>query len=357
MKLKNLVILLKIQRTGREYLRNKIMKNFWQKLYKPIYALAPMAGITDSAFRQVCKGYGADVVYSEMVSATALFYYGKDRKSKEGNVTMELMKYNKAESPFVVQLFGSNPEHFALAAKIITEKIKPQGIDINFGCPVQKVAKQKAGAELFKDLALSRKVIEAVIKSTDLPVSIKTRAKVGNVGVLEFLDNIKDLDVKALMIHGRTFKQGFNGPIDCDVIRKARDYFGGVILANGGVGVPGIDHDQDKSKFVSDYAKRILDETGADGIGIGQGALGRPWIFKCVRTGQSLERSTKAVFKEALEHAQLNYKLKGDQGIIEMRKHLCWYIQGLPGARVMRQKLVYVNNLAEIREIFRKYNV
>jgi tRNA-dihydrouridine synthase B len=322
------------------------MKNFWSKLHKPIYALAPMAGITDSAFRQMCKNYGADVVYSEMVSATALFFYGKDGKNKEGNVTMDLMKFDKSESPFVVQLFGSDPKHFAVATKIVTDKIKPEGIDINFGCPVPKVAKQKAGAELFKDLSLSRKVIKAVIENTDLPVSIKTRAKVGNVGVLEFLDNIKDLDIKALMIHGRSFKQGFTGPIDCEVIKKAREYFGGIILANGGVGMLG---------SVAGYAKQILDETGADGIGIGQGALGRPWIFKCLRTGQETEMNAKAIFKEAIKHAELAYKLKGNQGVIEMRKHLCWYTQGLPGARAMRQKLVYVNTIEDIRRILGNY--
>lgn len=322
---------------------------------KPIYALAPMAGITDSAFRQICKGYGADVVYSEMISATALFYHCQAGKDKHDNATVELMKFEKHESPYVVQLFGSVPEHFAVAARFITKKIKPQGIDINFGCPVQKVAKQKAGAELFKDLALSRKVIQSVIDNTDLPVSIKTRTRVGNVGILEFLDNIKNLDVKALMIHGRSFKQGFAGPIDCEVIKKAKDYFGGVILANGGVGVHGIDPDQDQSKSISAYAKRILDETGADGIGIGQGALGRPWIFECLKTGQDAERSAKAIFKEAVRHAKLAFKFKGDQGIVEMRKHLCWYIQGLPGARAMRQKLIYVNNIDDIRKIFGDY--
>ena len=166
------------------------MDNFWDKLKKPIYALAPMAGVTDSAFRQICKDFGADVVYSEMASVTALVY----NPAK----TLEMLKFSPKERPYVVQLFGSNPEHFAKAVKLVEKEIKPDGIDINFGCPVPKVARQKAGAELFKDLKLSREVIKSVIANTTLPVSIKTRTKVGTVDILEFLKYVSDLDIKAI---------------------------------------------------------------------------------------------------------------------------------------------------------------
>ncbi len=127
------------------------MINFWKELQKPVNILAPMAGITDSAFRQICKDFGADVVYSEMASATSLFYASKNKN----NPTLELLKFSSKERPYVVQLFGSNPEHFAYAVALIEEQIKPDGIDINFGCPVPKVAKQKAGAELFKNFELA----------------------------------------------------------------------------------------------------------------------------------------------------------------------------------------------------------
>jgi len=305
----------------------------WDKLKKKnkiIYALAPMAGYTDSAFRQVCKEFGADVVYSELASAAALCYAPKK--------TLELLAFSKKERPYVAQLFGSEPKHFEKAVKVVGKGIKPDGIDINFGCPVPKVAKQKAGAELFKDLKQSREVIKAVIGSTDLPVSIKTRSKVGAVDVLQFLDNMKGLDIKAVMIHGRTLKQGFSGPIDCEVIKKARNYFNGIILANGGV-------------YTHDDAMRILDKTRADGLGIGQGALGRPWIFKAIRTSQNVKRAPRAVFKVALKHAELVEKLRGMAVIIEMRKHLCWYVQGLPGAKKMREELVKVENLEDIRKV------
>lgn len=315
------------------------MKNFWKKLNKPIYVLAPLAGVSDSPFRRMCKEYGADLVYSEMASATALFYL---QKKLEDNPTLELLKFNKKERPFVVQLFGSEPEHFAIATQIISEKIKPDGIDINFGCPAPKVAKQKAGAELFKDLKKSREVIRAVIANTDLPVSIKTRTQAGDIGLLKFLDYMKDLNIKALMIHGRTLKQGFSGPIDCEIIKNARNYFQGIILANGGI------HNHFE-------AENALLKTKADGLGIGRGSLGRPWIFEELKNDKIIFKKTQEIFKIALKHAKLVFKEKGDGGMPEMRKHLCWYIQGLSNARKLREKLVKINNIKDIEKIFNSY--
>jgi len=347
------------------------MKNFWSsfatssakatdvkkatedkaKLKKSIYALAPMAGITDSAFRQICKSFGADIVYSEMASATALVY-GPQK-------TLAMLSFSEAERPYVVQLFGSKLEHFAKATRLLSEKPPsgfkshlvalgthlvamgtPDGIDINFGCPVKKVVKQGAGAVLMNDLKLAREIVKSVVGSTDLPVSIKIRSKVGRVDALKFLDNLKGLDIKTVMIHGRSLAQGFSGFVDMEIIRKVRNYFGGIILANGGI------------KSYEDGVE-MLAKTQADGLGIARGALGRPWIVKAVRTGQSIKRAKKAVFKIALKQAKLAEKLKGKQGLIEMRKHLCWYTQGLPGARKMRQELVKVENIKDIRTVFK----
>ncbi|MFA6306861.1 MAG: tRNA-dihydrouridine synthase [Patescibacteria group bacterium] len=318
------------------------VKNFWSsfakatqdksKIKKPIYALAPMAGVADSAFRQICKSFGADVVYSEMISATAIVYNSKK--------TLALMKFDKKERPFVIQLFGGKPEHFAQAAEFITGKIKPDGIDINFGCPVKKVARQGAGAALMNDLKLARKIIEAVIKNTDLPVSIKCRSVVGRITALDFLESIKDLPVAAVMIHGRSLAQGHSGSVDWEIIRQAKKYFKGIILANGGV--------KDRAS-----AEELLNKTGADGLGIGQGALGRPWIFSQLVTHNSQPITKKLIFQTALKHAELAYKLKGKQGIIEMRKHLCWYVSGLPNAGKLRQELVKVENIEDIKKVLK----
>jgi len=300
-----------------------------------IYALAPLAGVTDSAFRQICKEFGADVVYSEMASVTALVYSPQK--------TLEMLQFNKKERPYIVQLFGSEPEHFTKAARLIEKEIKPDGIDINFGCPVLKVAKQKAGAELFKDTKLSKEIIKTVIANTSLPVSIKTRTKAGSVDILQFLDYVSDLDIKAIMIHGRSLKQGFSGPVDYKTIKEARKYFKGVILANGGV--------KDKKT-----AQELLDKTGADGIGIGRGALGKPWVFSEVKTSPPAPLLVRRgepgeILEVALRHAELAYKLKGEVGIREMRKHLCWYVAGLAGAKEMRRELVKVESLEDVKKI------
>ncbi|MBU0646804.1 tRNA-dihydrouridine synthase [Patescibacteria group bacterium] len=311
------------------------MNNFWKKMHKPIYALAPMAGVTDSAFRQMCKSFGADVVYSEMISAAAIFYNSKK--------TLELMEFDKKERPFVIQLFGSNPEHFAYATKYITEKIKPDGIDINFGCPVKKVAKQGAGAILMDNLKLAREIIEAVINNTNLPVSLKIRSKVKQTTALDFLKYLADLDIKAIMIHGRTVNQCHSGPVDYDIIKQARKFFKGIILANGGV------------KNVFD-ANNLLEKTKADGIGIGQGAIGNPWIFKEVKSQKLKVKSDREeLFKIILKHAKLAQKLKGEQGIIEMRKHLCSYVKGLKDASDLKKEFVKIKSLSEIKNILQPF--
>ena len=313
------------------------INNIWLKLHnstrggQAIYALAPMAGVADSAFRQICKQFNADVVYSEMISATAIVYNSKK--------TLELMKFDKKERPYVVQLFGSKPEHFAQAAKFITKKVRPDGIDINFGCAVKKVAKQGAGVALMANLKLARQVIEATIDNTNLPVSIKIRSEAGKINALDFLKYLKDLDIKAVMIHGRTSTQGNSGSVNYKIIKKARKYFKGIIIANGGV--------KDKKS-----ASELLKLTGADGIGIGQGALGKPWIFKQLRINNYQLRINE-IYKVALKHAKLAYKLKGKQGIVEMRKHLCWYVNGMKNASELRKDLVKVVSLADIKNIFK----
>jgi tRNA-dihydrouridine synthase len=370
------------------------MKNFWQKFKKPILVLAPMAGITDAAFRFLCGKYGADVVYSEMISAAGLFY-----DSERTSGLLDSYKKN-GNAKFVVQLFGNNPDHFAKAVKIIEKECKPDGIDINFGCPVPKVQKVGAGVKLFQDLEQAHRVIEACLRNTKLPISVKTRISVPagkntprsrgaatpevsgscnpldrgelkSVTVLDFIEKMKDLPIAALMVHGRTLAQGFSGEVDYELLNRAQKKFKGVFIANGGI---------------NDYksAQEMLKKTGADGIGIGQAACGRPQIFtevkrkvkslkfkvksnkeKINRPSPAFGHSTR--FRDlrpsrggdvdpltiAWEHAKLMEKLKGKQGILEMRKHLCWYVKGLPGAAELRQEFVKVETLDDIKKLLK----
>ncbi|KKR32455.1 MAG: tRNA-dihydrouridine synthase [Candidatus Falkowbacteria bacterium GW2011_GWF2_39_8] len=245
-----------------------------------------------------------------------------------------------------MSLFGSNPKHFAVAAKMATQKLKPDGIDINFGCPVKKVQKQGAGAILMSDLKLSHEVIKSVIDNTHLPVSIKIRARVEKddgatkkkVDALIFLEKMKDLPIAAVMIHGRSLAQGHKGEVDWQIIKEAKKIFPGILLANGGV---------------NDWqtAEALLEKTGADGLGIARGAMGRPWIFEEVRSKNAEVKSKKEIFKIALKHAKLAEKMGGRAGIVELRKHLCWYVTGLEGASELRQELVKVESYRDIKKI------
>ncbi len=317
------------------------MKNFWLKLKKPIIALAPMAGITDSAFRQICKKYGADVVYSEMVSVDGLFYNSAK--------TFDLMKFDKREKPIVIQLFGSKPELFAKAAKEV-EKMGADGIDINFGCPAPKIYKNMGGVRLMRDLNLCYEIVRATCEAVKISVSIKIRSSINfpgskKVTALDLIKKIKDLPLAAIMVHGRSYEQGFSGPVDLEAIKSVKRAFKSIVLGNGGIYTP-------------EQAKAMLVKTGADGIGLAQGVLGKPWLFKQIKdyltAGKYQEFNLAQIKKVALEHAALNYKLKGKAGILEMRKHLAWYFKGFPGASDLRKKLVQVESLMEIKKILGK---
>ncbi|NTU98465.1 tRNA-dihydrouridine synthase [Candidatus Falkowbacteria bacterium] len=320
-----------------------MQNNFWQQLKEagqPILALAPMAGVSDAPFRQMCKKYGADVVYSEMASATALNY--------QPAKTLDLVRFDEVERPYVVQLFGANPEHFVKATKIITEQVRPDGIDINFGCPVPKVQKQGAGAILMGNPKLAREVVEAVLDNTDLPVSIKIRARMEKgegdakkrIDALEFLEAMQGLELAAVMIHGRSMAQGHTGKVDHVIISQARPLVQGVLLANGGI----VD-------IVS--ARTLLEETKADGLGIARGAMGRPYLFEEIRNGEAAVKSKAEIFAIALEHAELADKILGKQGILELRKHLCWYVAGFPGAAELRKELVKVESFDDVKNILK----
>jgi tRNA-dihydrouridine synthase B len=348
------------------------MKNFWQKSKKPILALAPMAGFTDSAFRQICRQFGADVVYSEMASASGLFYNPKK--------TLELLKFDKKEKPYVVQLFGSQPEHFAKAARIVTEKIKPDGIDINLGCPVKKVMKTGAGCALMLDYKLAQKIIKAVCENTAFPVSIKIRAgitginlpkvKPSGISAVDFIQKIKDLPFSAVMIHCRTFEQVFSGSPDYSLAEKIKKIIPDkIVLANGGINPAA-----DALKIIKDYPE-------VDGLGIARGALGQPWIFgeikdllKChparippwwkhsknlIELGSStgLRMTNSCCFnqikKTLLNHLILTVKNKGAQGFKEFRVHIGWYIQGFPGASELRRKLILAKDIQEFKTLLK----
>ncbi len=306
-----------------------------------------MAGITDLPFRLICKKFGADTVYSEMVSAAGLFY--NQEKTKK------LLKTVPEEWPVAFQLFGSKPEHFTKAAKIVTEissSVKAchsmalqNQIDINFGCPVKKVIKQGAGCALMEKPDLAKKIIKAVLENTTLPVSLKVRAGIKNMNALDFLKKLADLNWKTVVVHGRTYEQEFSGPANLNLIRRIKaDFPEKIVIANGGIMSP-------------ENTKKVLEKTGADGAAIARGALGNPWIFQQIKNHLKNKKYSlpdiKEIKKIAIEHLGLFLKYRGEENIQEFRKHLGWYFKGIPGAKKTRSRLFQANNFNAILKLIK----
>jgi len=312
-----------------------MIKNFWQKLDKPILALAPMAGYSDSPFRQLCKSFGADVLYTEMISADALHYGSKK--------TLEMLPFERTEKPVVCQLFGKRLEVFAKASQIV-EKAGYSGIDLNFGCPAKKVVAHGGGVTMMRDLKHCRKLIIEVLQNTKLPVSVKIRAGIDHVTAIDFIEAVNDLPISAVMVHGRYFKNPFGGEIDYEMIKKVKQKFKGIVLGNGGITTP-------------EHAKKMIELTGVDGLGLARGLYGRPWLFNQIKeylkTGEYHELSNTELKKVAILHASLAEKYKGQWGVVETRKHLAWYVKGFEGAAELRQKLVQAKTVAEVKKILK----
>lgn len=313
------------------------MSNFWQNLPKPFLALAPMCGVTDLPFRTICHTLGADVVYTEMIMVQALAYKGKK--------TLALAEISDNERPVVLQLGGNDPELFFRAAQVVKE-IGPDGIDINFGCPAKKVAGNGSGVALLRDLEKSYQIIQATIEGAGgIPVSIKTRSQIKStdksevITSLRLLEKIQDLPVAAVMMHGRSFEAPWIEDVDYEYIKQVKQFFKGIVIANGGI-------------YSVPKAKEVLEITGADGLGIGHGVYGQPWIFNQIKeylkTGKFTEMSWPEKREVALKHAELAFKIKGEHGLVELRKQLLWYVKSLPHATDYREKLVKLKTLAEI---------
>ncbi|MBI5466659.1 MAG: tRNA-dihydrouridine synthase [Candidatus Kerfeldbacteria bacterium] len=319
--------------------------NFWLQLKHPILALAPMEGVTDSAFRLLCRRRGADVVYTEFMAAEAITHGAKSVLAK--------MRFVAEERPVVCQIFGKSPEAFATAAKTI-EDLGFDGIDLNFGCPARKVVSHGAGVALLRDPQYARRLVEAALERITIPLSIKVRTSIrkeskdadpGNperYTALQLIEAIKGLPVHAIMVHGRGYEQGHSGDIDTDMIRQVKAAFPGIVLANGGITTPAGTAD-------------MLDRTGADGVGIARGAWGQPWIFRQSRellsTGRFIPANPDDVVSAIIEHAKLLNELKGAYGLLEFRKHFGYYVTGFPGAAQWRRQAVTVSTIADVTKL------
>lgn len=306
----------------------------------PLY-LAPMAGITDMPFRTICKQFGADVMITEMISTRGLIY--NDPK------TSKLLELNPCENPIGVQLFGDNPEFFAESVKKIAH-IPFDFININMGCPTPKIVKNGDGCALMRDIELASKIIKKTVSVSKKPVTIKIRKgwDKNNVNAVEFSAMAEKSGASKIIIHGRTREMFYSGWADWEIIKKVKDAVSIPVIGNGDI-------------FSPEDVLDMLNKTKCDGIMVGRGALGNPWIFREIRhflkTGEKL---VPPDLEERLEiillHLNRAISFYGERlGILEMRKHLAWYIKGLPHSARVKNMLQQCNNIDSIKKMLESY--
>ncbi|MBN1598190.1 MAG: tRNA dihydrouridine synthase DusB [Bacteroidales bacterium] len=305
---------------------------------KPLL-LAPMEDVTDPSFRYVCKKFGADVVYTEFVSSDGLI--------RDAHKSLEKLVIYDYERPIGIQLYGHLTDAMVDSAKIAEIK-KPDFIDINFGCPVRKIARRGAGAGMLCNIPLMVEMTEAIVKAVKIPVTVKTRLgwDEKSKNIMEIAEKLQDVGIKALTIHGRTRAQLYKGDADWTLIGevKKNPRINIPIIGNGDIVIP-------------EDAKLAFEKYNVDGIMIGRGAIGAPWIFRDIKeyliTG---EKPQPLTVKEKVELATLHFtrsiEVKGERvGVYEMRRHFSNYFKGLKNFKETRLRLVTSTDISEIYEI------
>jgi len=305
---------------------------------KPLL-LAPMESMTDPSFRYMCKQYGVDLMFSEFISSDGLI--------RSGQKSIKKLNISDDERPIGIQLYGHIVESMIEAAKI-AEDAKPDIIDLNFGCPVRKIALRGAGAGMLNNIPLMLKITESVVKNTKIPVTVKTRLGWDNENknIVEVAEKLQDTGIKAITIHGRTRMQLYKGTADWALIGKVKN--------NQRMMIPVFGNGDIKSP---EGAMDAFNKYGVDGIMIGRATVGRPWIFKEIReyldTGKHMDPlTTQERVKLAKLHLQKSIEVKGEpRGIYEMRKHFSHYFKGLPNFKELRLKLITSLDIKEINKL------
>ncbi|MCG8483429.1 MAG: tRNA dihydrouridine synthase DusB [Clostridia bacterium] len=297
------------------------------------FVLGPMAGVTDSAFRRICKSYGCDLVFSEMISSKGLYF--------DDHKTERLLKISEEEGLTALQIFGSDPSIMAFAAEKLSHR-KNEILDINMGCPVPKIVKNGDGSALLKDPKLLKKIVEAVVKAAGKPVSVKIRTgwDKNSINVLEIAKIIEDSGASFITVHGRTREQFYSGQANWELIKQVKESVDIPVIGSGDV-------------FTKLDAVRMLQETNCDGVMIARGAQGRPWIFEealsALHNQTYQEPSIEEKIKTIKKHLLLLIEDKGEYvAIREMRKHLGWYFKGLRHATEIRRRVNEIDNKDEM---------
>ena len=314
--------------------------------------LAPMAGVTDRTFRNICKKYGAEYTVSEMVCAKSLCYEQKARK-KEFSATVELATIHSGDGPMAIQIFGSEPDFMAEAALMLSEGSykncvsteTPAVIDINMGCPVRKITSNGEGSALMKDPILAGKIVRAVVDAVKIPVTVKIRAgwDQNSKNAVEFSKTLEANGASAISVHARTKEDLYRPGIDIDIISQVKKAVSIPVIGNGDI-------------YSAKDAINMFNVTECDGIMIGRGAMGNPWIFSEIVAALEGEEYSDPTAEEkialALEQLEAIIIAKGERiGIAEGKKHIGWYISGMNGAASARNRIMTASSYDEIKNI------
>ena len=304
--------------------------------------MAPMAGISDSAYRLICKEMGAGLVYAEMVSDKAIVYGNKK--------TIDMLYMREEERPIAQQIFGSDRDSFVKAAKYVMDNMKPDIIDINMGCPVPKVAlRAQAGSALLKDVNKVFDIVKAVVNSVSVPVTVKIRSgwDKDSINAVDVAKACEKAGAAAITIHPRTRSQGYSGKADWNIIKLVKENVNIPVIGNGDVKTP-------------EDVKKMLDTTNCDAVMIGRGLIGNPWLIKnslLYLSGKDMiDVSSKDRIDMILHHIDLLKEFKSDKVIaLEIRNHIAYYLKGVVNSKEFKNKIFKINDLDEIIRLLKEY--
>ena len=304
--------------------------------------LAPMAGISNSAYRRICKEMGCGLIYAEMVSDKAISFGNKK--------TLDMLYMTDSERTIAQQIFGTDVESFVVAAKYIEKTMKPDIIDINMGCPVPKVAlRAQAGSALLKNPQKIREIVSAVVAAVNVPVTVKIRSgwDSDHINAVEVAKICEDAGASAITVHPRTRKQGYSGKADWLIIKNVKDNVSIPVIGNGDIKTP-------------EDAKRMLNETGCDAIMIGRGLLGNPWLIRNTLNylaGRDYELpSTEEKIKMCIKHLKYLSETKDEKiAVLEIRSHAAWYLKGIENASLIKNKIYQCNSIRDIMQVLNEF--